>query len=210
MNETVASNTFITRFNLRRIRRGSRGYDGNTHAEVEGGTMKAFLAAILLGVAVHAQSAQVTIDFEAHAGSGYFVHNKIMDGFRFSPVCAIVVNTDQLWGQGSYLNADADNNCGGFGDPPANNPNYLGDPDVFKDVWIDFLGKPFTLLGLDSVVPFYNAMSFEVTSSKGGHSSMQEPPVHLILQATSGLTSIGSRCGTTAAMASTTTTGGTT
>jgi len=130
--------------------------------------MKKALAILAASFAVSlAHAAPVVIDFTAQAGTPYFATNTMIGGARFSPVCAVVVNTDQLWGNGSYLSVDAANNCGQFS--AGDNPNYLGDPNIFADLFIDFFGQPFSLLSLASVVPFYNTMYFELRSSKGGY-----------------------------------------
>jgi len=125
-------------------------------------TIAGLLIAAALGAAFNARPAPITIDFESTPPQ-YFFTNFIIQGMRFSPPCPVFIYTDTLGGNGTYLAVDRMNNCGR---PP--NPGYLGSSTKFADVWIDAESKPFSLLGIDSKIPFYSQMPFVIESSKGG------------------------------------------
>lgn len=125
--------------------------------------MKALLAAILFGLTAHAQSAIITLDFEDQTPNQYRFDNFTVNSMRISPFLSAIVNKDRLDRPGSYLSVDANNNS------LRPNQNYLGDKGIFNDLWIDQFGNDFSLLGIESVAPFYNSMLFEITSSKGGY-----------------------------------------
>jgi len=130
------------------------------------------LAAILLGVTVHAQAAVITVDYEDEHNN-YRFDNFTVGGMQFSPLCAVIVEKDRRDYPGQYLSADRDNNCGDGG-----NPNYRG--DFGADLWIEHFGQPFTLLSLDTVAPtapgFPFFMNHAVWSSRGGLSQYEGEP----------------------------------
>ena len=130
---------------------------------------------IVLGIAFNAAATPITIDFEGMPPQNFFVDFTIQ-GMRFSPRCPAFIHFDRFGSNGTYLAVDPANNCGA-----ASNRAYLGDGNLFDDLWIDAEGKPFSLLGLDSKVAFFSRIPFVIRSSKGGVFNSQIAPGNFTL-----------------------------
>jgi hypothetical protein len=107
---------------------------------------------ITIGVLV---AAVLTISFDTEP-LGYRFTDFVVDGFRFSPMCAVNVRQHL---DNRYLNVDRSNNCGWN-----NNPDWTGNGEVH----IDYFGQPFTLLGLSTIAPMNATGGLVARSSKGG------------------------------------------
>lgn len=126
--------------------------------------MRALVAALCFALNT-AHAAVVTVNFESET-AGYRFDNFTIAGLQFSPRCPVAIRNVNAYETGPsnlYLSVDPENNCGTSGD----NDNYLG--TVIADIWIGGVDALFDFLGVDSLVPIYHMMTFEVLSSKGGY-----------------------------------------
>ncbi len=127
--------------------------------------MKAFRkagVALAVSLSFNAYAVPITVDFEGTPQLDLGTNNLLIKGVRFSSWCAAYIHLDRIAQNGTYLAADATNNCGR---PP--NANYLGDKTKYPSVWIDAEGASFTLYGLEGKTRAY-AVPFVIESSKGG------------------------------------------